>query len=138
MTDAQAVSVDRFEVTGPAVGQYRFQPDGQSDSMRAIQSMIKQVAPTKSNVLILGESGTGKEMAARHIHELSARRGNAFVPVNCGAIPAELLESELFGHEKGAFTGALSTRIGRLAAICPCSLKICRHLKVASKDHVSV
>ena len=113
MTDAQAVSVDRFEVTGPAVGQYRFQPDGQSDSMRAIQSMIKQVAPTKSNVLILGESGTGKEMAARHIHELSARRGNAFVPVNCGAIPAELLESELFGHEKGAFTGALSTRIGR-------------------------
>ena len=113
MTDAQAVSLDRFGVTGRAIGQYRFQPDGQSDAMRAIHSMIKQVAPTKSNVLILGESGTGKEMVAHHIHELSARRGHAFVPVNCGAIPGELLESELFGHEKGAFTGALSTRIGR-------------------------
>jgi sigma-54 specific flagellar transcriptional regulator A len=113
MTDAQAVAIERFGAAGPAFEQYLFQPDGKSDSMCVIQNMIRQVAPTNSNVLILGESGTGKEMVARHIHELSARRGRAFVPVNCGAIPTELLESELFGHEKGAFTGALSTRIGR-------------------------
>jgi sigma-54 specific flagellar transcriptional regulator A len=75
--------------------------------------MIEQVAPSESNVLVLGESGTGKEMVARHIHELSKRASHPFVPVNCGAIPADLLESELFGHEKGAFTGALSTRMGR-------------------------
>ncbi len=81
--------------------------------MCAIQNMIRQVAPTNSNVLIRGESGTGKEMVARRVHELSARRSQAFVAVNCGAIPADLLESELFGHEKGAFTGAVSTRIGR-------------------------
>jgi sigma-54 specific flagellar transcriptional regulator A len=90
-----------------------FRPSGSSPAMRAIHRLIEQVAPFNSNVLILGESGTGKEMAARHIHELSGRTGNPFVPVNCGAIPAELLESELFGHEKGAFTGALSTRVGR-------------------------
>jgi sigma-54 specific flagellar transcriptional regulator A len=81
--------------------------------MRQVQRLIEQVAPFDSTVLILGESGTGKELAARHIHELSDRRGHAFVPVNCGAIPAELLENELFGHEKGAFTGALATRVGR-------------------------
>jgi sigma-54 dependent transcriptional regulator, flagellar regulatory protein len=74
---------------------------------------VEQVAPFDTNVLILGESGTGKEMVARHVHELSGRAGHPFVPVNCGAIPADLLESELFGHEKGAFTGALSTRVGR-------------------------
>jgi sigma-54 dependent transcriptional regulator, flagellar regulatory protein len=81
--------------------------------MRDIHRLIEQVAPSDSNVLILGESGTGKEMVARHLHEVSGRAQNPFVPVNCGAIPAELLESELFGHEKGAFTGALSTRMGR-------------------------
>ena len=81
--------------------------------MRSIQAMVRQVAPTDSTVLILGESGTGKEVLARHLHELSLRAGKPFVPINCGAIPAELLESELFGHEKGAFTGALTAREGR-------------------------
>jgi len=81
--------------------------------MRDIHRLIEQVAPSDSNVLVLGESGTGKEMVARHIHEISGRAPHPFVPVNCGAIPAELLESELFGHEKGAFTGALTTRMGR-------------------------
>jgi sigma-54 dependent transcriptional regulator, flagellar regulatory protein len=95
------------------VAPYRFEPEGKSESMRAIQRMIAQVAPTNSNVLILGESGTGKEMAARHIHECSSRRNKSFVAVNCGAIPGDLLESELFGHEKGAFTGALTSRMGR-------------------------
>lgn len=81
--------------------------------MRTLQSMICRVAPTDSNVLILGESGTGKELVARHVHELSTRNARPFVPINCGAIPGELLESELFGHEKGAFSGALSARAGR-------------------------
>jgi sigma-54 specific flagellar transcriptional regulator A len=94
-------------------GQYRFRPSGQSRAMRDIHRLIEQVAPFDTNVLILGESGTGKEMVARHVHELSHRAAKPFVPVNCGAIPADLLESELFGHEKGAFTGALSQRLGR-------------------------
>jgi len=74
---------------------------------------MRQVAAYDSTVLIRGESGCGKELVARRIHEISARAKGPFVPVNCGAIPRELLESELFGHEKGAFTGALTTRIGR-------------------------
>jgi sigma-54 specific flagellar transcriptional regulator A len=94
-------------------GNHRFRPSGASRAMRAVHRLIEQVAPFDTNVLILGESGTGKEMVARHIHELSGRATHPFVPVNCGAIPADLLESELFGHEKGAFTGALSTRLGR-------------------------
>jgi len=75
--------------------------------------MMQQVADTEASVLILGESGTGKEVVARNLHYHSKRREAPFVPVNCGAIPAELLESELFGHEKGAFTGAITTRAGR-------------------------
>jgi sigma-54 specific flagellar transcriptional regulator A len=94
-------------------GAHRFRPSGNSRVMRDVHRLIEQVAPFGTNVLILGESGTGKEMVARHVHELSGRAGHPFVPVNCGAIPADLLESELFGHEKGAFTGALSTRLGR-------------------------
>ncbi|VFS90100.1 transcriptional regulator FleQ [Pseudomonas aeruginosa] len=75
--------------------------------------MMQQVADTDASVLILGESGTGKEVVARNLHYHSKRREGPFVPVNCGAIPAELLESELFGHEKGAFTGAITSRAGR-------------------------
>ena len=86
---------------------------GQSDPVQQIRGMIRRVAPTDSTVLILGETGTGKEVVARHIHYHSQRRDGPFVAVNCGAIPADLLESELFGHEKGAFTGALTARKGR-------------------------
>lgn len=86
---------------------------GTSQAMAEVRFLIEQVAKTPATVLVLGESGTGKEVVARNIHNLSERAKEAFVPVNCGAIPAELLESELFGHEKGAFTGAISTRKGR-------------------------
>ncbi|MEO7051185.1 MAG: sigma-54-dependent Fis family transcriptional regulator [Rhodanobacter sp.] len=86
---------------------------GESASMVRVNGLIRQVAPFDSTVLVLGESGTGKEMVARAIHEYSPRRDKPFVAINCGAIPAELLESELFGHEKGAFTGAISARKGR-------------------------
>ena len=86
---------------------------GKSSAIGMVRHLIEQVADSEANVLILGESGTGKEVVAKSLHYLSSRRGRPFVPVNCGAIPAELLESELFGHEKGAFTGALTTRQGR-------------------------
>jgi sigma-54 specific flagellar transcriptional regulator A len=86
---------------------------GTSPAVGDVRRLIEQVAPADANVLILGESGTGKEVVARNIHYYSARRERPFVPINCGAIPAELLESELFGHEKGAFTGAITARQGR-------------------------
>jgi len=86
---------------------------GNSLAIRRVTTLIRQVAAHDSTVLLLGESGTGKEVAARTIHELSPRRNRPFVAVNCGAIPAELLESELFGHEKGSFTGAITARKGR-------------------------
>lgn len=86
---------------------------GHSIQMQQVRFLIQQVARTEANVLVLGPSGTGKEVVARNIHQLSGRANGPFVPINCGAIPAELLESELFGHEKGAFTGAISTRKGR-------------------------
>ena len=86
---------------------------GQSESMRALRHTIERVAPSNANVLILGETGTGKEVVAKHLHYRSDNRGGPFVPLNCSAIPADLLESELFGHKKGTFTGAVSDRIGR-------------------------
>jgi sigma-54 specific flagellar transcriptional regulator A len=88
-------------------------PTGESAAISQVNRLIRQVAPFDSNVLILGESGTGKEVAARAIHAASRRAAKPFVAVNCGAIPSELLESELFGHEKGSFTGAVQTRKGR-------------------------
>ncbi|GLK89454.1 sigma-54-dependent transcriptional regulator [Pseudomonas turukhanskensis] len=86
---------------------------GTSRAIQQVRQMMSQVADTEASVLILGESGTGKEVVARNLHYHSKRRDAPFVPVNCGAIPAELLESELFGHEKGAFTGAITSRAGR-------------------------
>ncbi len=86
---------------------------GNSPGISMVRRLIEQVANSEANVLILGESGTGKEVVARNLHYNSKRRDKPFVPVNCGAIPPDLLESELFGHEKGAFTGAISSRQGR-------------------------
>lgn len=86
---------------------------GRSAGIAQVRHLIGQVAPSEATVLVLGESGTGKEVVARNIHYISDRRDGPFIPVNCGAIPAELLESELFGHEKGSFTGAISARKGR-------------------------
>ena len=88
-------------------------PTGSSQSVRRLRRMIEQVAGFDTTVLVTGESGTGKEVVARSVHQSSLRRDKPFVAVNCGAIPSELLESELFGHEKGAFTGAITSRKGR-------------------------
>jgi DNA-binding NtrC family response regulator len=85
---------------------------GNSAAMREIYALVEQVAPSSASVLITGESGTGKELIARTIHQLSPRRDKPFIGINCSAIPETLMESELFGHEKGAFTGAASTRTG--------------------------
>jgi formate hydrogenlyase transcriptional activator len=87
---------------------------GQSAALRHVLDLVKTVAPNDSTVLLLGETGTGKELIARAIHQLSRRRERSMVKLNCAAIPSGLLESELFGHERGAFTGALTTKIGRM------------------------
>jgi formate hydrogenlyase transcriptional activator len=94
--------------------QHRFeQVVGQSPALEAVFEQVERVAPTDSTVLIQGETGTGKELIARAIHKISSRCGRSFTKLNCAAIPFDLLESELFGHEKGAFTGAIAQKIGR-------------------------
>src|SRR5438067_3526396 len=86
---------------------------GTSGALESVLEQVQRVAPTDSTVLVEGETGTGKELIARAIHNLSSRCGRAFVKLNCAAIPLDLLESELFGHEKGAFTGAIAQKVGR-------------------------
>lgn len=93
--------------------QSRYQMVGKSEAIEHVRQMIERVAPTEARVLITGENGTGKEVVARLIHEKSNRAGEPLVEVNCAAIPSELIESELFGHEKGAFTSAIKQRIGK-------------------------
>ncbi|MCD9030437.1 sigma-54 dependent transcriptional regulator [Luteimonas sp. Y-2-2-4F] len=108
MASLRRIDADSQRGTGAGRG-----PTGASAAVQRLRRMIEQVAPFDTTVLVLGESGSGKEVAARAIHERSPRRDGPFVAINCGAIPPELLESELFGHEKGAFTGALTARKGR-------------------------
>jgi formate hydrogenlyase transcriptional activator len=87
---------------------------GRSSALKAVLQKVAKVAPSDATVLLLGETGTGKELVARALHHLSKRQGNSFIKLNCAAIPSGLLESELFGHEKGAFTGAVARKLGRL------------------------
>ena len=104
----------KFATSDPAPCERRFeQIIGNSPALEAVLEQVERVAPTGSTVLIQGETGTGKELIAHAIHNLSSRCGRPFVRVNCAAIPLDLLESELFGHEKGAFTGAIMQKTGR-------------------------
>jgi transcriptional regulator with GAF, ATPase, and Fis domain len=105
--------VERIEDQGDDVANNFEEMVGSSAVMRRLQRLIEVVAPTDATVLILGETGTGKELAARAVHRMSPRRNLPFITLNCAAIPTGLLESELFGYERGAFTGALQQKIGR-------------------------
>jgi formate hydrogenlyase transcriptional activator len=107
-------AVERLEYGDQDLDPRRFeQIIGKSAALEAVFEQVECVAPTDSTVLIQGETGTGKELIARAIHNISSRCGRSFVKLNCAAIPFDLLESELFGHEKGAFTGAIAQRVGR-------------------------
>jgi transcriptional regulator with GAF, ATPase, and Fis domain len=107
-------ALQQFESGNQEYRQRRFERIiGDSPALEAVLEQVERVAPTDSTVLIQGETGTGKELIAHAIHNISARCGRPFVRVNCAAIPLDLLESELFGHEKGAFTGAITQKIGR-------------------------
>jgi two-component system NtrC family response regulator len=108
-------AIEQSSQEGVPVGRKRYHRlVGESQAIRQVFSLIQRVAPTDATVLIAGENGTGKELVAHAIHEASMRRSGPFVPINCGAIPETLLESELFGHERGAFTDAHRTREGKL------------------------
>ncbi|MBI2801297.1 MAG: sigma-54-dependent Fis family transcriptional regulator [Gammaproteobacteria bacterium] len=109
----EAYRETRYQVGSPRNPELFRNLVGSSKGIQRVRTMIEMVAKSDANVLVTGESGTGKEVVARHIHHHSVRRSKPFVPINCGAIPADLLESELFGHEKGAFTGAIASRQGR-------------------------
>src|SRR5207302_3024091 len=120
LTDWHVKPADPAEVTATVrrlIERHRLQQRtgilGESSPIQEVLVKIEQMAPVTSTVLIEGESGTGKELVARAIHDLSPRRAKAFIAVNCAALPETLLESELFGHEKGAFTGAAERRLGR-------------------------
>ena len=107
-------AVARWESGEPAGSERRFeQIIGNSSALESMLEQVERVAPTDSTVLIQGETGTGKELIARAIHNLSSRCGRSLVKLNCAAIPFDLLESELFGHEKGAFTGAIAQKVSR-------------------------
>jgi formate hydrogenlyase transcriptional activator len=107
-------AVARFGSADPEASPRRFeQIIGNSPALESVLQQVERVAPTDSTVLIQGETGTGKELIARAVHNLSARCGRPFIKLNCAAIPFDLLESELFGHERGAFTGAIAQKIGR-------------------------
>ena len=110
---AQVFHTNKKQKTGDFIGELFRSLVGNSRGIQGVRKLIEQVADSDATVLILGESGTGKEVVARNLHYYSPRRSKPFVPINCGAIPPDLLESELFGHEKGAFTGAISSRQGR-------------------------
>jgi len=107
-------AVQRFVSADQGSYDRRFeQVIGNSPALESVLDQVERVAPTDSTVLIQGETGTGKELIAHAIHNLSTRCGRPFVRLNCAAIPLDLLESELFGHEKGAFTGAITQKVGR-------------------------
>jgi transcriptional regulator with GAF, ATPase, and Fis domain len=107
-------AVPNLELVQPDGEERRFQQlVGHSPALEGVLEQVERVAPTDSTVLIQGETGTGKELIARAIHNISARCGRPFIKLNCAAIPFDLLESELFGHEKGAFTGAIAQKMGR-------------------------
>jgi len=107
-------ALQQIEYHKPDLKERKFeQIIGSSPALESVLGQVERVAPTDSTVLVLGETGTGKELIAKAVHNLSARCGKPFVKLNCAAIPFDLLESELFGHERGAFTGAISQKIGR-------------------------